>query len=107
MNTVEAIPAQTLKSIALVGRVVTFCDQQWQVYSVEGYDYYAFPSATGSDTVTCDFAMTPSEWKREPVAVILPVGAKIGEGLSKEVPVKYLKLGVCLTKQTDTAWCRG
>lgn len=104
MNTVEAIPAQTLKSIALVGRVVTYASQQWQVHSVEGYDYYAFPSATGKDAVTCDFAMTPSEWRREPVAVILPVGAKIGEGLSKEVPVKYLKLGVCLVKPGDSVW---
>lgn len=104
MNTVEAIPAPTLKSIALVGRVVTYAARQWQVHSVEGYDYYAFPAAAGSDTVTCDFAMTPSEWRREPVAVILPVGSKIGEGLSKEVPVKYLKLGVCLVKPGDSAW---
>lgn len=104
MNTIESIPTQTIKSVALVGRTVTFCDQQWKVYSVEGYDYYAFQSATDSDSITCDFAMTPSEWKREPVAMILPVGAKIGEGLGKEVPVKWLKLGVCLTKQGDSVW---
>lgn len=104
MNTLEGIPARTIREVAMVGTVVTYAGTQWVVYSVEGYDYYAFQSAADRNEITCDLAMTPAEWKRDTVAMLLPMGAKIGEGLGKEVPVRYLRRGVTLTKQGDSVW---
>lgn len=98
MNTVEGIPAQTIRTIAMVGNVVTYADQQWTVYAVEGYDYYAFQSGANRNETTCDFAMTPAEWKRNPTATIIPAGFTYGDGMNKEVYVEDLRRGVCLTK---------
>lgn len=98
VHTIEAIPAQTIKTVALVGNVVTYDSQQWTVYAVEGYDYYAFQSGHGNGSVTCDFSMTPSEWHRRAMAHLLPMGAKIGEGLGVTAPVGELSKGVCLAK---------
>lgn len=98
MHTVTAIPAQTIRNIALVGRVVTYQGEQYKCYSVEGYDYYAFCSALGG--ITADFAMTPSEWKRQGWVFLLPMGAKIGDGVGIEVPLTSVKTGLTLTKRT-------
>lgn len=95
-TTVPAIPTETIKAVALVGNVVTYANEQWVVYSVEGYDYYAFQSST--DTVTCDFNHPGADWYRDAVALLLPMGRKIGEGYGKEAPIRHLSKGVRLAK---------
>lgn len=97
-HTVNAIPSQTIKSIALVGNAVTFQGVQYICHSVEGYDYFAFVSATDRNTVTCDFGMPESYWLAEPRAYILPMGARMGEGSGLEVKAKDLVRGVSLAK---------
>jgi hypothetical protein len=99
--TITTVPAETTKAIALVGTIVTWCDDQYTCYSVEGYDYYAFQSAI--DQTTVDFQMTPAEWLRHAEATLLPMGAKISDGTSITVKVNQLRRGVCLVKQ-DENW---
>lgn len=96
MNTVDSIPAQTLKNVTMVGTIVTYANTQYRVYSVEGYDYYAFQSANGG--ITCDFDMFKAEWKRDVYLYLLPMDAKIGEGRAIEVPMAFVTKGVCLAK---------
>lgn len=98
MRTIEAIPAQTIKSIAMVGNVVTFEGRQYKVHSVEGYDYYAFLSGTDHQSVTCDFSMTPSEFSRQPLVYLLPMGCKLGEDFGFEVRLHKVTKGVSLAK---------
>lgn len=97
-TTVTAVPAETLKNIAMVGHIVTWQGEQFTLYSVEGYDYYAFQSSAKPDTITVDFSMTPSEWRRNPRAFLLPMGYKIGDGLGFEVHLKEVRKGVSLAK---------
>ena len=97
-QTVDAIPTQTIKSIALVGNVVTFQGVQYMCHSVEGYDYFAFVSATDRNTVTCDFGMPQSDWLAEPRAYLYPMDAIMGEGSGFEVKAKDVVRGVSLAK---------
>lgn len=91
------IPTEALDAIALVGKIVTYDHQQYKVYSVEGYDWYAFQSSEG--TVTADFQMTAAEYKRSPLAFLLPMGCKITDGFGFEVRTTHIRRGVCIGKQ--------
>ena len=97
-HTITAIPTETIKAVAMVGHVVTWKGEQFKCYSVEGYDYYAFLSSVDGQSITCDFAMTESEWKREPRAFLLPMGCVIGDGYGFEVRLSECRKGVSLAK---------
>lgn len=101
-TTLESIPSATIQAIRWVGRTVTYRDAQYRVHSVEGYDFYAFESANGG--VTVDLSMSPCGIKRNPVAMIIPAGHKIGDGFGREVYTSELRTGVCLTKPGDSVW---
>lgn len=97
-HTITGIPAETIKAVAMVGNVVTWKGEQFKLYSVEGYDYYAFTSSTDPNTITVDFAMTPSEWKRDTRAFLLPMGCVISDGYGFEVRLSECRRGVSLAK---------
>lgn len=97
--TVEAIAPETLHGMSMVGKTVTYNGEQFKIYSVEGYDWYAFQSPTNPTGVTCDFRMTPAEWKRQPLAFLLPMGHKIGDGAGFEVRLSTVTRGICLAKR--------
>lgn len=101
--TTHTLPTETTQTIGLVGRHVTYAAQQWRVHSVEGYDYYAFQTATPTE-IEIDLGMIAHEWKREPRAYLIPTDATMGQGLGIEVMVKDVKRGVCLTKRGDSIW---
>lgn len=100
MNTITGIPAQTLRNVALVGNIVTFENRQYKVYSVEGYDYYAFISRTEAEAnaITCDFDMTASEWHTRPSVQLIPTNCTFDRSLIFEVPLAAVRRGVCLDK---------
>lgn len=93
----STVPADTLRAISLVGRVVTYRDRQYTCHSVEGVDFFAFRNLA-SDTITVDLGMTPSPWHREATAMLIPMGCQIGQGFGQEVPVSLIRAGVCLAK---------
>ena len=92
----STLPAQTVTNIATVGKIVTYQGSQYTCYSVEGYDYYAFQSAI--DQTTVDFQMPKAEWLVKPQATLLPMGAKIGEGVAVTTLLENVRRGVCLAK---------
>lgn len=96
-TTVQGIAPATVKAIGMVGRVVTYGNDQYKIHSVEGRDFYAF---LDGETITVDFSMTEASWIKDPVAMIIPAGHKIGDGYATEVPLwsPFLRPGVCLTK---------
>lgn len=96
---IQTIPAQTMQSVGRVGTIGTYQGVQYKIRSVEGYDYYAFISSAGTGEITCDFDMHPAPWKTEPLAFLLPMGAKMGEGFGVEVPLRYVRRGVSLAKR--------
>ena len=94
-TTVEFAPA-TVQTIGHVGSVVTHANAQWTVHSVEGPDFYAFLEEDG--TITVDANMTLASWIMFPKVLLVPAGAKIGDGFAKEVPLAQVRRGVCLDK---------
>lgn len=92
-----ALANETVQGIALVGQIVTFPGSpgQYKVHSVEGRNWYAFDDQ-GSTKVDLD--MTVASWITEPLANIIPVGHKIGEGFAQTVRVGMIKRGVNLKK---------
>lgn len=100
----NAIRPEVIDAIRMVGRTVTWNDQQYKIYSVEGSDFYAFGSKTpGDDTLTIDFDMTRC-WRPDVYAFLLPAGCAIGEGYGTEVPLSWVTPGVCLVKQGTSVW---
>lgn len=97
--TVTRLPAPTLNAIGRVGETVTYANQQYRVYAVEGVDYFAFASAPDWAETVCDFDMTRATWITEPVATLLPVGAWVGQGQAITVPLRFARKGVCLAKR--------
>lgn len=85
-----------IDAIAHVGRVVTHDNQQYVVHAVEGFDWYAHQSSPGVTTVDCN--MTPLDYARQPLAVIIPMGRAHGEGFGVAVSLSTVKRGVCLKK---------
>lgn len=96
--TTVTLSNDVVAAIGMVGRKVTlpYDYTQYTIYSVEGSDFYAFQSDTQS--ITVDASMPRATWLRGPVALLLPEGAKIGEGFSREVPLAAVKVGVSLVK---------
>ena len=90
------LPVQDVQDIGMIGTIVTFEDNQYKIYSVQGYNYYAFLTAT-SDQVNVD-VMTPCDLYRNPSAYLLPSGATFGQGLAIEVRLDKVKRGVTLAK---------
>lgn len=91
------IPAQTLTAIAMIGRTVTYQGVQFKLYSVEGFNWYTHLSTDGR-SVICDFNMTESEYRRAPLAFLLPMGCKIGDGFGMEVRFAHVSRGISLAK---------
>lgn len=88
-----------VKAAAMIGRLVTvsgYGEGQFKIYSIEGPDYYAFQSDV--QTITIDPTMTRATWMTEPVAMILPTWAKIGQGFGFEAPLSRLHFRVSLVK---------
>jgi hypothetical protein len=82
------ITTEAAQAVAKIGTEVHLFGQPYTVYSVEGYDYYAFQTEDG--TITLDTDMPRSSWLSSPVALILPEGTKIGEGFGREVRLSDL-----------------
>lgn len=95
MTTTATVPAATLDAIALVGKIVTYCHDQYRVHSVEGPDYYAFDNG---GVTTADLGFPRADWLSEPRVLIIPMGRKIGEGYGQEVRMGQVRRGVCLSK---------
>lgn len=95
MHTVATLPREVAQYAGMIGSVVTVGERQYTVHSVEGRTFYAFDQ-DGQTTV--DVNMTPAEWIKTPIALILPMGTKIGQGSGVECEVNRLHRGVCLTK---------
>lgn len=103
MNTVTVQPSsfrpEVIDSIRMVGRTVTWRDRQYRVYSVEGPDFYAFGSKiVGDKSITIDFDMDLA-YRPGVHAYIIPTGCEFGEGYGQEVPIEWIKAGVCLAKR--------
>jgi hypothetical protein len=82
-------------AIGSVGAVVTYGNRQFKIHSVEGPSWYAFDDH-GLTSVDC--GMSPASWITTPMAVIVPSGSVIGDGVSLEVPLNRVRRGVCLSK---------
>ena len=95
----HTVHPDALAAIAKVGRHVTHMGVQYRVHQVEGFNYYAFLSSVG-DTVTVDFGMPDAFWLRTPLLGLLPIGAKIDDGIMIEVPIDspHLRFGVSLRR---------
>ena len=87
MQTTEFAPA-IAQAVGLIGRKVTYRDQQWNIHSIEGLDWYAHESA--DDKIVVDTDMTPLTYLVQPRVMIHPVGTKIGEGFGAEIDLKDL-----------------
>lgn len=90
----HTLPIAAVQGASWVGQVVTVDDSMYTVHSVEGADWYAHLQ---DGQVTIDVNMTPVHIV-EPIATILPVGTKLGQGFGRECKVSRLTKGVCLTK---------
>ena len=100
----SAIRPEVIDAARMVGKIVTYRDRQYKVHSVEGPDYYAFGSKiVGDDTITIDFDMAGG-WRPDTYAYIIPCELHDGDGWGTEVPVGWLKPGVCLVKQGQSVW---
>lgn len=98
VETTSYIDTSTLQAIGMVDRTVSYANRQWKIYSIQGSGYYAFQSAV-SRSVAINFNMPEAPWYADPIATLLPVGAKIGEGHAVEVPLHMVRVGVCLAKR--------
>lgn len=95
VHTAHTLPREAAQYAGMIGTIVTVCDRQYTVHSVEGRTFYAFDQ-DGQTTV--DINMTPATWITTPIALLVPMGSKIGDGLGVECEVTALRKGVCLTK---------
>lgn len=99
-----AIRPEVIDAIRMVGRTVTYRDQQFKIYSVEGSDFYAFGSKTpGDNTITVDLNMTHG-YRTDTYAYIIPAGQSVGDGWGQEVPLEWVQPGICLVKQGASHW---
>lgn len=91
-SSTHVLPSELVQGLSLIGKIVhlPYRSGQFRVHSVEGFDWYAFDR--NGETVV-DLAMTPSESYREPMATIVPVDHKIGEGFSEGVVATELVRG--------------
>lgn len=92
------LPVDAAKAVGMVGQVVTYGNRQFHVHCVEGRHFFAFQNAQG---VTVDTEMTYADWLNLPVATLVPMGHKIGDGVSIEAPADRIKRGVCLIKEGE------
>lgn len=76
-----------VQAIGRVGTEVMVDGSRWYVYSVEGGDWYAF--LEGADVVLARLTHI-SSLGVHPVATIIPVGRRIGEGRSVNLPLTRL-----------------
>lgn len=108
MSVTDTVRTSTLDqsmiyALSMVGRVVTYRNNQYKIHSVEGRSWYAFDQGDGSTKIDCD--MPVSTWLDEPIANLIPSGHKVGDGYMIDVPLysPRLSAGVCLAK----AWVDG
>lgn len=95
VHTVATLPREVVQYAGMVGTIVTVGERQYHVHSVEGRTFYVFDQ---DGQTTIDVNMTPATWITTPIALLLPMGSKIGEGGGVECEVNRLHKGVCLTK---------
>ena len=89
--TTVTLSHEAAQAASLVGRnvKVDYLGGTWTVHSVEGPTYYAFQQ---DGRVTVDDGMTLADWITEPIAMIIPVDSKIGEGFGQTIGVSELSL---------------
>jgi hypothetical protein len=90
----HTLPMEAVQGASWVGQIVTVRERQFTVHSVEGADWYAHLQ---DGQVTVDVNMTPVHIV-EPIATVLPMGAKLGQGFAETYEVSRLTRGVCLAK---------
>lgn len=95
MSETRTLPVETVRAIAMVGRIVTMGDSQFKIHAVEGTDYYAFDD---DGQITADLNMTPAQHITAPQAHIYPSTARHGDGFGQVVPLAKVRSGVCLAK---------
>lgn len=91
-SSTHVIAPEIVQGLGLIGKIVhvPYRSGQFRVHSVEGFDWYAFDR--DGETVL-DLNMTASESYREPLATIVPVDHKIGDGQSEGVVATELVRG--------------
>jgi hypothetical protein len=94
VSSTHTLPMEAVQGASWVGQVVTVGEHMFTVHSVEGRDWYAHLQ---DGQVTVDVNMTPVHIV-EPIAMLLPMGAELGQGFGRECEVNRLTRGVCLTK---------
>jgi hypothetical protein len=99
-QTLPVFPADVLDAIGLTGKIVTYLDDQYRVYGVEGATWYVFQHAVG-EAIQVDTGMTYASHLETPEVILLPMGAEMGQGRSLPVKINstWLKRGVCLAKR--------
>lgn len=93
--------AELLGALPLVGQPVTLGVRNFTVHSIEGDTWYAFDQ---DGQVTVDVHMTRRWLSGEPMALIIPEGSKVGDGLSQLVPVTAITPGRVVQEDTDPAY---
>lgn len=92
--TTHTIPLEAVQGMSWVGQIVTVGERQFTVHNIEGRDWYAHLQ---DGQVTVDIHMTPIHIV-EPIAMVLPMGTKLGEGSAETYEVSRLTRGVSLVK---------
>lgn len=90
----HTLPMGAVQGASWVGQIVTVRERQFTVHSVEGSDWYAHLQ---DGQVTVDINMTPVHIV-EPIATLLPMGTKLGQGFAETCELDRLSKRVCLTK---------
>lgn len=96
MTRLSILTPDQAHAISLIGKPVTCHGRQYTLQSVEGGDWYVHLSSDGM--VVIDQGLSGGQFITEPRANIVPAGCEFGQGLSREVPLRYLKRGVSLQK---------
>lgn len=105
-STTSTLDQDMIKAVGMIGKVVTYGNDQFKIYQVEGRSWYAFDQGDGSTKIDCD--MPVAEYLKEPIMGLIPSGHKIGDGFMIEVPLNspFVRPGVCLAKAAvdGSAW---
>lgn len=96
-STTHTLSPMIVEGLSFVGKIVTVegMPGQFKVNSVEGDTWYA----CDKDGVTViDLDMTSASWMTFPLATIIPVGHRLGDGFAETIALSSLRRGVNLSK---------